>query len=183
MLKSCLRTLRRNGTKLISYKRNDRLFPLFIILVFAVFFGSMACSELIYVKLLSLGGSEVAVFDISLFALLLVLSTSFLGLAAIPLLVFTKGFILSAVISSFYVYSDGEFLKTLIIHALPSLILMPCFMLISCDCLEQSILILNLRFRGSAERGQSKLLLHLFVCLFFIVVEFLYCIYIIPRAA
>lgn len=182
MLKSYLRTLRRNGTKLIASKRNDKLFSLFIIFIFAVFFGSMACSELIYDRVLGLGCTETAIYEISIFAVLLVLATSFLGLAAIPLLVFAKGFVLSAVISSVYVYSGGEFVKTLIIYALPSLILMPCFMLISDDCMEQSALLLNLRFRGSAERGGGKLWMHLFVCLFFIVVEFLYCVYIIPSA-
>ena len=168
MVRSYIGKLKRGCANVSRDGTQDRLFLCLILFIFGSFFGSMASASALYEYRFSIGGTERALFESLFFLLLLVFSTSFLGVAAVPALLILKGFVSSACIASFFVFSGGNFVGAILLEAVPVFILMPVFFLLADDCIGLSSRLLELRFGIGRYHGGHKIYLHIFLCVLFI---------------
>jgi len=147
----------------------------------AVFFGSMAYGDLFYNFRNNISTFDRAAFEIIFLFFSLLLSTSYLGILFIPVLVFVKVFLMSAFIASLFLFS-GSLSDCLIMEAVPAFILLPCWLVFSDDCALLSSQLFSLRFSLGHCRSVLRFK-NCFVCVIFILIELFYCLYIIPRIA
>ena len=173
--------LKANCCSSAPVSREDRLLALFIIYVFGVFFGCMACSLFFHEQWLLVNPFRRLIGEASFLLALLFFSTSYLGIIFVPAIVASRGFLFSAFLSSAYAFTESSaFFTALICEAVPSLIAAPCFLLLADDCLNLSGNLLFLRIGSLSHIRRSAFLSHLALCVLFLVIDFLYCFYVIP---
>ncbi len=156
------------------------LFLYFSVFSLGVFWGSMASSQMFSVYSLSHSGFDKANLSLLFFVLALIFSTSYLGFIFIPLILFIRGFLFSAFLSSVYVFSyDNGFVSALVYEALPALICLPCFLLIANDCVLLSRKLFHV---GSfhCNYGRVPILRHILISIVCLLIDYIYCIYIMP---
>lgn len=115
------------------------------------------------------------------FALLLIFSTSYLGLILIPCLFFLRGYFFSCSLTALYTSLGPEgLLFSLFSSAVPLCILLPYFFRIGSDCFALSRNLAELKFGGSGSRAAVYLYRHLLSLLPLLIIERLYAVYLLP---
>ncbi len=181
MMKISLRKIRSDFERRGSEIAGDRLFILFLLFVFGMFLGSMASSGLFVGLSLSFDIAGNVSINSLFFLLLIFFSTSYLGCFLIPALVAIRGFLFSAIFSSVYSFSlSSAFLTALFSEALPTLIFLPCFFLVSEDCICHSRMLIQLRFRRIYAEKTVPFFRHVLLGFTILIVDYFYCIYIMP---
>ena len=155
----------------------------FILMLMGVFFGRYAASQYFYVHLTEHRGIDLALYELIALPIILFLSTSYLGIIFVPLFLILDAFAFAASVSSIYVYSGGDFLSVILYAALPELIILPALILFSERATVYSGELLSLRYGLNHNFGPRVSIRILIIGLLFVLLEFTYCVYIIPKGA
>lgn len=129
----------------------------------------------------SAGGSDSLGSAWLFFALLLIFSTSYLGLVLIPLLIFVRGCIFSCSVAVLWLSMDTiGILISLLGSALPLCSLLPCYIRVGGDCFLLSRKLACLRMDGHYAGAAAFPLRHFLVLLLMIVLDSFYSSYVLP---
>ena len=98
--------------------------------------------------------------------LLLLLSSSVLGVLFVPILSVMRGYFLSCSVASMIcAYTQGGWLLAFVALGIPALVTIPCFFVLGIDAFTASGRLLSLATGGTRPTGPSRLLQHFAVCL------------------
>lgn len=160
---------------------NDRVFSWFLLFIFGLVCGCVVFGRIDTEALTFIDGASRACVDAAFFVLLLLFSTSYLGSIFIPLTVFARALLLAACVSASYSLAEGGgILMAVYAAALPTLIVLPSFFIAADDCARLSGQLFELRFSCSRSGGKIPVCRHLLLVLLFLIIDFIYCIYIMP---
>lgn len=154
--------------------------------VIGVFFGFFVglCSGPAGLELASPGGSDRLGSAWLFFALLLIFSTSYLGLVLIPLLLFVRGCIFSCSVAVLWLSMGASgILISLLGSALPLCFLLPCYLKVGEDCFLLSRKLARLRIDGHYGGAAAFPVRHFLALLLMIVLDSVYSSYIFPVLA
>lgn len=116
------------------------------------------------------------------FLLLIFAATSWLGVAAVPILVFLRGYLLSCSVSAMYaLYSFRGMAFALLLCGIPALLAVPCFYCAACDAFSSSRSLLRLRFDGASPRERSRLFRRIPLIATVVLFDAFYGYYLFPR--
>ena len=171
----------RRSLRTCLYDSESALPLLYLLLcLLGVFFGNMASSRMICAYRLDFSEWFLFLSEIAALPLLLISATSYLGILFTPVIVFGKCFLFSSVVSSLYVYSDFSFAQLMLRTAAPAFIALPVFLLLADYSFSCSRQLIALRFGRGSNRRKLNTAYILLLCFVTCLVEFIYCIYIIP---
>lgn len=165
--------------------RGERGVFMFLALCFLVgsiigsFVGSVSLSDDIFLRIEGIIASShdspgyiSSLWNCSWYHLVLILlASSVLGVAAVPVFTAMRGYILSctaaSIISS---YPPGGWLIAAVVLGIPALITLPCFMVLASDSLVISGRLLSVASGNTRTGARIHLLKHCVVCFLFLVV-------------
>ena len=115
------------------------------------------------------------------FLLLLILSTSWLGVVLSPVSALARGYLLGCSVSAlFRAYSYRGLLFSFLISGVPAAVIVPCFLFAARDAFFSAQRLLTRRFGGGPEYGSSEFARHFPAIVLLVLLDTAYACYLLP---
>ena len=178
-MKMHFQTLTKAVRRGYAAKAKNLYLSIFLCFIFGMFFGNMASSPL-FQGIPYSDHSFRLWFDIGAIILTIFLSTSYLGFILTPAVIFLRGFIFSAVLSSSLFAVNSGLLSFIVGETICAALFMPCYFVLASKSISSSYK-LNLGRSYGFVKDDFTLIKYIVYCIPLCAAEILYCKFLMPH--